>query len=84
MSSGNRSLKDKEIFLLNHVTGEINIALKFNSDRIVTTDLNLLDRENLIFDAVSQKHVSMGNMIITDDDGNVILADDIADIPSRN
>lgn len=84
MSSGSKKVKDKEVFLLNPVTGEINVSLKFNSDRIVTTDANALDRENLIFDAVSGQFIPLGNIVITDNDGNVILADEVADIPNED
>jgi hypothetical protein len=84
MSSGNKRIKDKEVFLFNQITGELNVALKFNGSRIVTTDNNLLDRENLIYDEISGEYLPMGNLVVTDNDGNVILADEIADIPSRD
>lgn len=81
--SGNKKVKDKEVFLFNPVTNELDLALKFNSARIVTTDKNMLDRENLIFDAVSGLHLPMGNLVITDDDGNAVLADEVANLPSE-
>lgn len=69
---------DRKKFVVNPITGELDLISKFNANRIVTNDKNLLDRDNLIYDAVANTHLLMGPLVVTDNDGNVILADEVA------
>lgn len=75
--SGNKKVKDKEVFLFNYVTGEFDLALKFNASRLVTTNDNINGRPLMTVDPVTNELVPTGPLPVTDDEGNMIVADDV-------
>lgn len=80
MANGVKKIKDKEVFLFNVITGQLDLALKFNAKRLITSDKNIYDRPNMIVDPVTEELVPCDALPITDDEGNMILADDFNNI----
>lgn len=65
--------KDKEVFLFNPITGELDLALRFNEDRIVTHSNNLAGNPLVVWDESSSEYVPMDDLVVTDDKGNVVV-----------
>lgn len=78
--SGNKVVKDKEVFLLNPITGEFDLALSFNASRIVTASENILGRPTMSVDEVTGDLIPLDPLVVTDESGNVILANVVADV----
>lgn len=65
--------KDKEVFLFNPITGQFDMALKFNADRIVTHSLNASGRPLVLFDPVLGVYEDLSHLVVTDKNGNVVV-----------
>lgn len=65
-------IKDKEVFLFNPLTGELDLALKFNADRIVTNERNEAGNLLAAYDHVSGTHIGIDPLVVVDNDGNVV------------
>jgi hypothetical protein len=66
--------KDKEIFLFNPLTGELDLALKYNSDKMVTHERNEAGAPLTAFDTFSGTHLDLGPLVVIDNSGNVVSA----------
>ena len=66
-------LKDKEVILFNPLTGNFDLALKFNENRIVTHEYNAAGTLLRTWDSASQSHIDMGFIFVTDNLGNVVV-----------
>lgn len=64
--------KDKEVYLFNALTGELDLALAFNPDRIVTASLNSAGGARTTWDATSNSFISDGPAVVIDNNGNVV------------
>jgi hypothetical protein len=73
MSVANKNVKDKTKIVLNPITGELDVVLKFNENRIVTHRYNAAGTLNMIFDPASGTFIDMGDQVVVDSDGNVIV-----------
>jgi hypothetical protein len=73
MSVADKNIKDKTKIVLNPITGELDIVLKFNENRIVTHKRNAAGALNMIFDPASGTHIEMGDQVVVDDNGNVVV-----------
>lgn len=65
--------KDKEVFLFNPLTGEFDLSLQFNGDRIVSHQYNSAGTELLVWESSSSSFISMGPLVVFDKKGNVVL-----------
>lgn len=64
--------KDKEVVLFNPITGKLDMAIKFNPDRIVTHTANQAGNPLVIYDPSSGLYLPMDALVVTDSDGNVV------------
>lgn len=69
----NKKVKDKEAILLNPITGKLDLALKFNPDRIVTNERNSAGTMLMTYDPASGMHVAADPSIVVDNNGNVVV-----------
>ena len=67
------SPKDKQELVLNPVTGKLDTINKFNPDRIITHDKNAAGNKMKLFDPESNAYVDMGDLIVTDENGDVVV-----------
>ena len=67
------SPKDKVDFIINPFTGELDGVLKFNPDRIITHSNNQAGNPLMIYDPVSGNYMEMQPLIVTDNNGNVVV-----------
>lgn len=67
------SNKDKQSFLFNPLTGNFDLVLKFNENRIVTHGYNSAGGKLMVFDPLSMSHIDLGFLVVTDNDGNVVV-----------
>jgi len=67
------SAKDKEIFVLNPITGELDLVRAFNENRIIVSEYNLAGSRRMTYDAFSGTHVDDGPIIVVDNNGNVVV-----------
>lgn len=73
MSVLNKTVKDKETILFNPITGKLDLALKFNPDRIVTNERNSAGHLLMTYDAASGLFILNDPLIVTDNEGNVVV-----------
>ena len=73
MSVLDKLIKDKEVILLNPITGKLDMALKFNPDRIVTAERNSAGTLNMTYDPASGTHIGSGPFVVTDNNGHVVV-----------
>jgi hypothetical protein len=66
------SPKDKVQTVLNPITHKLDMVRIFNPDRIATHTLNPAGNPLVIYDPVSGLYMSMGPIVITDNNGNVV------------
>ena len=64
--------QDKQKFLFNPVTGQLDLVLQFNPDRILTASLNSAGQPRLIWDPVSSTFIEDGATVVVDNAGNVV------------
>lgn len=64
--------KDKVKYLFNPLTGQFDMVLAFNADRILTAEFNSAGNPNLVYDLITNSWLEDGPVVITDDDGNVV------------
>jgi hypothetical protein len=69
----NKREKDKEVFLFNPVTGELDLALKFNENRIITHLYNEAGTRLQTYDKNTDSHLDSGPLVVIDVNGNVIV-----------
>lgn len=65
--------RDKIKFLLNPISGMLDMVLKFNEDRIVTNTLNAAGNPRLIYDPVSETFIPDGPDVVINNAGNVVV-----------
>jgi hypothetical protein len=65
--------RDKEVFLFNSITGELDLALKFNENRIVTSLYNAAGNRRVSWDSGSETFVPDGPLIVINKEGNVVV-----------
>ena len=68
-----KKVKDKETVLFNPITGKLDMALKFNPDRIVTHELNAAGSQLMTYDVRSNSFIPDSPSIVTDNNGNVVV-----------
>ncbi len=68
-----KKVKDKETILFNPITGKLDLALKFNPDRIVTNERNAAGTMLMTYDPASGTHIPADPAIVTDNNGNVVV-----------
>lgn len=73
MSVLDQTVKDKETILFNPITGKLDMALKFNPDRIVTNERNAAGTMLMTYDPASGMHIPSDPAIVTDNAGNVVV-----------
>lgn len=73
MSVFDKTVKDKETILFNPITGKLDMALKFNPDRIVTNERNAAGTLLMTYDPASQTHIMGDPLVVTDNNGNVVV-----------
>lgn len=73
MSVLNKTVKDKETILFNPITGKLDLALKFNADRIVTNERNSAGHLLMTYDAASGLFIPNDPLVVTDNEGNVVV-----------
>ena len=73
MSVKDKKVKDKTELQFNPITGEFDIVVKFNPNRMITHEYNIAGTKNMIYDPASKTHVEMGAQVVVDDDGNVVI-----------
>lgn len=73
MSVLDKTVKDKETILFNPITGKLDMALKFNPDRIVTNERNSAGTLLMTFDPASGLFIQQDPLIVTDNNGNVVV-----------
>ena len=73
MSVFDKTVKDKETILFNPITGKLDMALKFNPDRIVTNERNAAGTLLMTYDPASGTHIMSDPAIVTDNAGNVVV-----------
>jgi hypothetical protein len=66
-------VKDKEVYLFNVFTGNLDLALKFNENRIVTHQYNAAGDLLKTYDTRSAMQIDLGFLVVTDNDGNVVV-----------
>lgn len=69
----NKREKDKEVFLFNPVTGELDLALKFNENRIITHLYNEAGTRLQTYDKNTGLYLDSGPYVVIDINGNVIV-----------
>ena len=67
-----KTVKDFEKLLFNYITGKLDLALEFNSSRIVTHERNQVGYLMQTYDASTNLHLDSGPHVVTDNEGNVI------------
>lgn len=67
------SPKDKDKYVFNPFTGNLDAVVKFNPDRIVTNNLNAAGNPRLIWDAASSSFIPDGPDVVVDNNGNVVV-----------
>jgi hypothetical protein len=73
MSVFNKTVKDKETILFNPITGKLDMALKFNPDRIVTNERNSAGTMLMTYEMSSGLFIMMDPVVVTDNNGNVVV-----------
>lgn len=73
MSVLDQTVKDKETILFNPITGKLDMALKFNPDRIVTHERSSTGYMLMNYDPASGTHILADPAIVTDNNGNVVV-----------
>lgn len=66
------SPKDKQILIINPVTGQLTPAIKFNPDRIVTAQLNSAGQPRVIWNPATSSYVEDGATVVIDNNGDVV------------
>jgi hypothetical protein len=66
-------MKDKSVFLFNPLTGNFDLALQFNENRIVTAEYNMAGSRYATFDSYSGTHIEDGPKVVVDNNGNVVV-----------
>lgn len=64
---------DKEELVLNPLTGKLDMVRIFNPNRIVTAQRNSAGHKVATFDVQTNSYLEDGPVIVTDEDGNVIV-----------
>lgn len=65
--------KDKKKYTYNVFTGELEVVVEFNVDRIITCQANLAGTTLSTFDSASGTHLESGPQIVTDEYGNILV-----------
>jgi hypothetical protein len=73
MSVENKRVNDKTKYEFNPLTGEFDLVVKFNPDRIITAERNAAGTTNVVYDMASGTYMAMEPQIVTDNNGNVIV-----------
>lgn len=73
MSVLDKTVKDKETILFNPITGKLDMALKFNPDRVITNERNAAGTMLTTYDPASGMHIPSDPTIVTDSNGNVVV-----------
>jgi len=73
MSVLDKTVKDKETILFNPITGKLDMALKFNADRIVTNERNSAGTLLMTYEARSGLFIPQDPLVVTDNNGNVVV-----------
>lgn len=73
MSVLDKKVKDKETILFNPITGKLDMALKFNPNRIVTNERNSAGTLLMTYDPASGLHIKSDPLVVTDNAGNVVV-----------
>jgi hypothetical protein len=72
--AGVKKLHDKEVYLFNAVENTLDLTLRFNENRIVTARNLPNGNKRMIYDPVLDVYYEDGPTVVTNDDGNVIVA----------
>lgn len=66
-------IKDREVILFNYLTGNFDLSLKFNENRIVTHSYNAAGTLLRTYDSASQTFIESEALVVTDMNGNVVV-----------
>ncbi|MEM4379127.1 MAG: hypothetical protein QXL01_00370 [Thermoplasmatales archaeon] len=75
-----KKIKDREVFLFNPITGQLDLALEFNTSRIVTCKRDSFGEVLREDDVFNNSSIENSHDIVTDRLGNVISGKFIDDI----
>lgn len=67
-----KTVKDFEKLLFNYITGKLDLALEFNTNRIVTCEYGITGRKLNSIDPVLNIPLDAGPRVVVDNDGNVV------------
>jgi hypothetical protein len=65
-------VKDKEKYVLNPITGELDLVLVFNEDRIITADYNAAGSPFVTYDIYSNSFIMDYDQVVVDEEGNIV------------
>ena len=63
---------DQVKYLFNVFTGEFDMVLKFNPDRLVTNCLNQAGNPLVVYDPMSGLYLEAGPSVVVDNNGSVV------------
>lgn len=66
-------MKDKQELVLNPITGKLDMVQIFNENRVVTHSLNQAGNKLQLLDPLTGVFMEMGDLIVTDNEGNIIV-----------
>jgi len=69
-----KKIKDREVFLFNPITGQLDLALEFNASRLVTCKRNSAGEIIQEYDLTSDTYTDNSHDVVTDRFGNVLSA----------
>jgi len=67
------NIKDKQAFLFNPITGNFDLVLKFNENRIVTAEYTMSGSKYMTYDSFTMSFIDDGPRVVTDNNGNVVV-----------
>jgi hypothetical protein len=67
--------KDKLKVEFNPITGKFDLVRVFNPNRIITHENNAAGYPLMTYDGRSGQHIAMDPLIVTDEDGNVVVTE---------
>lgn len=73
MSVLNKEVSDRTKIEFNPITGKFDLVSKFNENRIVTNEYNAAGHLLVTYDIVSNTYLSMDPVVVTDNEGNVVV-----------
>jgi len=73
MKNDTKYRHDKQVFEFNPITGNFDLVLQFNENRMVTHSYNAAGNKLLTYDSRSGAEIELGDLTVTDNAGNVVV-----------